>query len=172
MGETLFLCASPSFLEGASRILDFAGAVGEYNRSLTPEQADCAPLRQDWRAIGEDVSRAMQTTVVTRKGEDSDIKKSYLGLAAGFIVVMTGLIGGIVLIGMGHEVAGSTIGGTSLVGLGGVFVYGTATRKEERERKAKIMAGGQDAQARGGDKPHYRYGAAVGSPKWGLSPLR
>jgi hypothetical protein len=56
MSDSLFLCARPSFIEGMSRILDFGGALNEYNRSLTPEQADYLALYADWRLVGMDLA--------------------------------------------------------------------------------------------------------------------
>jgi hypothetical protein len=54
------LFARPSFLEGVGRILDFTNLLNEYNRSLTPEQADELGLRADWHAIGEDMRLAIK----------------------------------------------------------------------------------------------------------------
>ncbi len=54
------LYARPSFLEGASRILDFGSTLNEYNRALTPEQADALAIESDCQAIGEDLTRALQ----------------------------------------------------------------------------------------------------------------
>jgi hypothetical protein len=59
MSDSLFLCARPSFIEGMSRILDFGGALNEYNRSLTPEQADYLALYADWRLVGMDLARIL-----------------------------------------------------------------------------------------------------------------
>jgi hypothetical protein len=58
MGDSLFLCAKPSFAEGASRLLDFGNCLNEYNRSLTPDQADLLALSVDWRLVGGDWARA------------------------------------------------------------------------------------------------------------------
>lgn len=54
-----FLYATPSFLEGAARAIDFSGTLNEFNRSETGEQADSFALYADWRLIGEDIQRAM-----------------------------------------------------------------------------------------------------------------
>jgi len=55
-----FLFAQPSFLSGMASVLDLGGTLLEFNESLTPEQADHAAMMLDWRAIGEDMRRAMQ----------------------------------------------------------------------------------------------------------------
>jgi hypothetical protein len=59
MSDSLFLGARPSFIEGMSRILDWGGTLNEYNKSLTPEQADFLALSADWRIIGMDVAHAV-----------------------------------------------------------------------------------------------------------------
>jgi hypothetical protein len=59
MSDSLFLCTRPSFVEGISRILDMGGALNEYNKSLTPEQADYLALCADWRLVGKDFFRAL-----------------------------------------------------------------------------------------------------------------
>jgi hypothetical protein len=38
--ESLHLMAEPSFIEGVSRIFDFAGNMTVYNESDSPEEAD------------------------------------------------------------------------------------------------------------------------------------
>lgn len=59
MNDSSFLCARPSFVEGLSRIVDFAGTLNEYNRSTTPEQADYLAILNDWRLIGMDFTCAL-----------------------------------------------------------------------------------------------------------------
>lgn len=54
-----FLYASPSFLEGIARIMDFANALNEYNSSLTPQEADAAAIRMDWEMVGQDFRSAV-----------------------------------------------------------------------------------------------------------------
>ena len=54
------LFARPSFLEGVARILDFADLLQEYNRSLTPQQADNLAVAADWGAIGQDIEAAIR----------------------------------------------------------------------------------------------------------------
>ena len=66
-----------------------------------------------------------------------DSKRAYLGLAAGFILSTMVIIGSIFLIVNGHDWAGTSLIGLNLVGLAGVFVYGSNSRRTERERKAE-----------------------------------
>jgi hypothetical protein len=56
---TTFLFASPSYLEGLSRILDFGDTFTDYNYSLTDQQADRIAIRSDWRAVGRDIGRVV-----------------------------------------------------------------------------------------------------------------
>ena len=52
------LYAKPSFWSGVARILDFGGALNQYNTSRTPNEADLTALRSDWEAISEDLQTA------------------------------------------------------------------------------------------------------------------
>ncbi len=54
------LFASPSFAEGAARILDFGDTLTEYNRSPSPEEADANALRADWNAVINDLALAFK----------------------------------------------------------------------------------------------------------------
>lgn len=56
--ELLF--ARPSFVEGIARLLDFGGALQQYNSSLTPNEADYMAVASDWRAISDDLSRVLE----------------------------------------------------------------------------------------------------------------
>lgn len=59
MGDyTTFLFARPSFLEGMARVLDLGNTLSEYNRAVTPAQADALALYSDWAAIGQDFRMA------------------------------------------------------------------------------------------------------------------
>ena len=55
-----FLFATPSWLSGASRILDLAGQFDEYNESHNGEIADARALFCDWRIVGESLLDAMR----------------------------------------------------------------------------------------------------------------
>lgn len=68
---------------------------------------------------------------------ESDINNSKLGLHYGLIIGLAAVIGGTICILYGHEVGGSIIGGTGLTGLVGVFVYGSRSRRKEREQRFK-----------------------------------
>jgi hypothetical protein len=55
-----FLFATPSWLSGAARSLDLAGAFDEYNESPTGEMADANALWCDWRIVGESIFDAIK----------------------------------------------------------------------------------------------------------------
>ena len=65
-----------------------------------------------------------------------DSRRSYVGILAAFILSAMVIVGGIYLIVNGHDWAGATLIGLDLVGLAGVFVYGTNARRAERALKA------------------------------------
>ncbi|PIR13015.1 hypothetical protein COV49_03565 [Candidatus Falkowbacteria bacterium CG11_big_fil_rev_8_21_14_0_20_39_10] len=67
----------------------------------------------------------------------SDILNSRLGLIFGFLIGMTGIISGVIIISKGQVFAGSFISGVTLVSLVGTFVYGSQGRRKEREKKAE-----------------------------------
>lgn len=60
MGDTSFLFANPSFLEGLARTIDLGATLDEYNSSITPEQADFLALKNDWEVIGKDIAFAIE----------------------------------------------------------------------------------------------------------------
>jgi len=66
---------------------------------------------------------------------DGDIKRSYWGLAAGFSVTVLALSASTFLIYYGHDIAGASIFGASLVTIVIAFISGASLRKKERERK-------------------------------------
>ena len=57
--KTLFLCANPSWLSGAARILDLGGTFDVYNNSATDEEADAKATYSDWAMVGQDLQHAI-----------------------------------------------------------------------------------------------------------------
>lgn len=55
------LFAEPSFLEGMARTLDLGNTLQKYNSSDTEEEADSEALKNDWRAVGEDIRSSILT---------------------------------------------------------------------------------------------------------------
>lgn len=74
-----------------------------------------------------------------KKVVSSDIVRSWAGLASGLIVALAFVACGTWLAFQGHDGAGVTIATTSIVGLVGVFVYGTVSQRKERTEKAALM---------------------------------
>ena len=68
-----------------------------------------------------------------------DIKSGHWGLAAGFILSALVIAGSIYLIATGHDWAGSALIGLNIVGLAGVFVYGTHTRRADRNGRTDTV---------------------------------
>ena len=61
MGDfSTFLFGRPSPIEGAARILDFAGALNQYNTTASGHEADHRALHADWRAVGNDIGEAIR----------------------------------------------------------------------------------------------------------------
>lgn len=75
---------------------------------------------------------------LTVKGDSS---RSWIGLILGFVLSMTCIVGGCILVYFGHDAAGGTIATGSVAALAGVFAYGSSIRKEERLQKAQILTG-------------------------------
>ena len=66
--ESDYLFARPSFIEGVGRIVDLSGSLNTYNRSRTPEEADARALYEDWKAVGHDLTVALEQ-LRTESGE-------------------------------------------------------------------------------------------------------
>ena len=78
----------------------------------------------------------LETTVI-----NSDIRRSWGGLAAGLVVALVGMACGTWLISNGHDWAGSAIVTADLVGLVSVFVYGQHSRRAERRERLETTTG-------------------------------
>lgn len=72
---------------------------------------------------------------------ESEIWRSYAGIAAGLVVALTCVVGGLIAICAGHDTAGAAVATTTVASLTGIFIYGSISRKHERQEKAKIMTG-------------------------------
>jgi hypothetical protein len=72
---------------------------------------------------------------------DADIKRSNLGLGAGLLVALAGLFASFLMVDRGNAVAGAVVASLDLAGLVAVFVYGTVSRRSERQQRAKILSG-------------------------------
>lgn len=65
----------------------------------------------------------------------SDILNSRLGLVFGFVIGMTGIITGALVVVSGQVIAGLIVSGGTIASLVGTFVYGSQGRRREREEK-------------------------------------
>ncbi len=66
-----FLYARPSFCGGLATAIDIGGTLVEYNRSMSPEQADAIATLIDWYFVGEDVRAGMNQMAETLAGATS-----------------------------------------------------------------------------------------------------
>ena len=71
----------------------------------------------------------------------ADIWRSNAGLVAGLVVALAAMGGAVFLVFAGHPEAGVIIGGIDLVGLVGVFLYGTISRRGERAEQVDRLTG-------------------------------
>lgn len=69
-----------------------------------------------------------------------NLKQSKLGLIAGFVLSAMVIIGGIFLIFLGHDWAGGILISINLVGLAGVFVYGSRSLRAQRRGRRESLA--------------------------------
>lgn len=53
-----YLFASPGFINGMGSVLDLGGTLFQYNGSLSGEEADALAMRNDFRAVGDDLRSA------------------------------------------------------------------------------------------------------------------
>lgn len=70
---------------------------------------------------------------VTIRGDSA---RAWVGVFVGGFLALCCVVGGIALVFHGQAAAGATIATASVVGLAGVFVYGTHSRRAERESRA------------------------------------
>ncbi|MCD4830778.1 MAG: hypothetical protein K8R02_03095 [Anaerohalosphaeraceae bacterium] len=59
---TDFLYTEPSFCGGMALSIDLgATSTGQYNRSSTPNEADCRAIRSDWAVTAMDLVEAIES---------------------------------------------------------------------------------------------------------------
>lgn len=92
---------------GAERIMAMAEAQSEHRRKLE--------------------TKALKT----------DSRNSLLGVIFAFILGITALFTGALIVYIGKSVSGTIFGSTGMVTLVSAFIYGTRERRKERESKAK-----------------------------------
>lgn len=57
--KSTFLFACPSFAEGVARVMDLGSTLQIYNESKSEKEADLKALKNDWKAVGEDILYAI-----------------------------------------------------------------------------------------------------------------
>jgi hypothetical protein len=67
---TDFLFARPSFLSGMARVLDLGATFDTYNRSPTGKDADNIAIYNDFKAVGDDLRRALRQEM--GKGKEAE----------------------------------------------------------------------------------------------------
>lgn len=60
--------ARTSFLGGVARILDFSGALSEYNRPRIGEEAGYDALLSDWLVLGNDIRELLRSAEPSDRG--------------------------------------------------------------------------------------------------------
>jgi len=80
-------------------------------------------------------SQAMHRQGLEKTVINSDVVNSRLGLIFGFLIGITGIIAGVVVVLAGQVIAGLIVSGGTIASLVGTFVYGSQGRKREREEK-------------------------------------
>jgi hypothetical protein len=68
-----------------------------------------------------------------------DSRRSYAGLALGFLVAMAFMFGAYRLGMAGHDVLAGTLATVDVGAFVGVFVFGTESRRKERSERSKLM---------------------------------
>ena len=65
----------------------------------------------------------------------ADVQHAHLGLWLGCVVSVSALAAAVGCAALGHGVSAAIIGGADIVALAGVFIYGSHSRRSERERR-------------------------------------
>ena len=114
---------------------------GAANRILTMAENE---QRQNHEALNREQEHNHKVTLneqqhnheMTRRVIAGNDRRSYLGIGLAFIIAMSGIGCGTFLSAIGREGIGAAFVVTPLVGLVGVFIYGTQSRRAERSRRS------------------------------------
>lgn len=87
------------------------------------------------RIMKQAESQTAHRIEIEKKVIQSDVINSRLGLIFGFILGLIGIGGGTYLTYLGMTQSGLIISGGTLVSLISVFIYGSQTRRKEREAR-------------------------------------
>lgn len=83
----------------------------------------------------EDHRHEMEKFVITRESRRSD-----MGVGAATIIALASIAAGAFIVVYGHTWAGIALPTIDIVGTATVFIYGTASRRQERMEKTKVLA--------------------------------
>ncbi len=86
---------------------------------------------------------------IEQKAVRAEIVGGYLGAASAFILGLAALVLAGFMVWQGQGLVGLAAFITALASLVGAFVYGSRSRKDERLRKARIMAGRSELPSAG-----------------------
>lgn len=147
---------SPDFSESATREIAEvlishleASATTRFSGPLPPpevlESYDRIVPGAAKKLIAMALRQSKHRQELERKVIESDVRRSRDGLWVGGILSLTSIILGAVAVFTGHDAAGATIATATVVSLAGVFVYGSTSRRKEREQQAKTL---QESQPR------------------------
>lgn len=78
--------------------------------------------------------QSIETTVI-----QSDCKSEKRGQIFGFIIILTGVVGGMVLLGLGKNLEGFVSFFTSLATLAGAFLIGKKVKTKELQKQAQSV---------------------------------
>ena len=110
---------------------------GPLPHPMTLQQYDVVAPGSAERILSVFESQMKHRMDVEARTLDSESNRSYLGLAAGFILSVMIVLGGFYVMINVHPWAGAGVIGTQIAVIAGVFVYGTRSRRDERERKSE-----------------------------------
>jgi uncharacterized membrane protein len=79
--------------------------------------------------------QAKHRQYLEKKVINSDITRSYSGLVAAFFLATGSIGGGVYVTSIGQGIYGVAIFGTTIISLVTTFIYGTNSRKKERDEK-------------------------------------
>lgn len=119
------------FMQEFSGPLPPPGALEKYNQ-IIPNGAERIMV------MAEEQSKHRKT--LEAKALNTDSRNSLLGIIFAFVLGLTTIVVGAIIILKDYVYPGTIMGSAGLVGLVSAFIYGTRSRRKERENKAKASS--------------------------------
>ncbi len=94
------------------------------------------------RIVSEAHGQTSHRQALEAKALDGELWRSKAGVISALAVAIGGMAGGFALILMGKDVAGGLFAGVPIASIVGNFIYGTVSRRREREKKMEMVTGG------------------------------